>query len=233
HISRRIHLIRVRGALRLAADDAALGYYNLRNPLHVSADDTAAALLAAGIASSSSGAHVSITSPMNLLKEIFTVKGAGTVIREGSKILRSHGTENVDRPRMLTLLQESFGRPLKDPAFLDRVVFFHMDADYRGAVLLEEHPAGLYLSKFAVGTDARGSGIAQELWEDVISSHPSVFWRSRAGNPIGRWYSRICDGMQKAGHWNVYWRGIQEERIPSVIAYCRSKAEDFSGEVSS
>ena len=47
---------------------------------------------------------ISVTSPLNLLRELFTVKGAGTMLRRGSRILQFPGLQQVDRARLGGLL---------------------------------------------------------------------------------------------------------------------------------
>jgi acetylglutamate synthase len=165
---------------------------------------------------------------MNLLEEIFTVKGAGTLFRKGSEIRHFPRLEQVDRPRLLGLLEASFGKMLHDEAFLDNVSNSYLEKDYRGAVLLEEHSAGLYLSKFAVGREARGEGVAMELWREVCRNHEALFWRSNVSNPFNSWYRNQADGYHIAGKWQVFWRGVSAEEISGIIADCCSRDEDFS-----
>ena len=179
--------------------------------------DTAAALLEAR-----PGTHISVTSPINLLKEIFTVKGAGTVFRRGSTILSS----KADSKRLLALLEESFCKKPK-PDVLADVTHIYFEENYRGAALLEQKPEGLYLSKFAVGSEARGEGLAQELWDEVCKNHPAFFWRSRKGNPINQWYDRHADGRHAAGDWIIFWRGMDAATIPGLIAFCVFRPADF------
>ncbi|MBM4153373.1 MAG: hypothetical protein FJ220_07625 [Kiritimatiellaceae bacterium] len=180
--------------------------------------DTAAALLTAR-----PGTHISVTSPINLLEEIFTVKGAGTVFRRGSAI---YSNGNPDRERLLGLLEESFKRKPKETV-LDDVTQIYYEANYRGAVLLEQHPEGLYLSKFSVGSEARGEGLAQELWDEVCKNHSAFFWRSRKGNPINQWYDRQADGRYATEHWMVFWRGMEASTLPGLIDFCISRTPDF------
>jgi len=182
--------------------------------------DTAAALLDAR-----PGTHISVTSSMNLLQEIFTVRGAGTVFRKGSTIL-SPDFQGLEKTKLLALLEESFKKTPKAGIF-DTVTTIYLDEACRGAVLLEEHPEGLYLSKFAVGPEARGEGLAQELWAEVCEKHAAFFWRSRVGNPVNQWYDRQADGYYTTGDWMVFWRGMSAESLPGLIAFCETRAPDF------
>jgi len=231
-LTRRIHLLRPEGALRSSRGSEVFLYRLNGSEGRARADlreeDRPVVDLAADLFARLPGTHISITSPYLWLKEIFTVKGAGTVVRQGSRILREAELSRIDRNKLLALLAESFRRPLRDASFLDHVGDFYIEEDYRGAVLLEKTPYGDYLSKFAVGTQARGEGIAQELWEEVILRHERLFWRSRSANSVNRWYARLAEGMQRSGPWTIFWRGIKTEDIPGIINYCVNRPEDFS-----
>ena len=216
-IGKRVHFIRAGGGL-------STEYVYVQRPsADLSPEDKALTDTAAALLEARPGTHISITSPINLLKEIFTVKGAGTVFRRGSTIL-SGG--NPDSERLLALLEESFGKKPK-PDALKAVTKIYFEENYRGAALLEKQPEGLYLSKFAVGPEARGEGLAQELWDEVCKNHPAFFWRSRKGNSINRWYDRHADGHHTTGDWIVFWRGMKAETLPGLIAFCENRQPDF------
>ena len=155
------------------------------------------------------------------------MKGAGTLFRKGSEILHSAGIEGIDRARLTELLETSFGRKLKSTSFMDNVLDVYIEKTYRGAVLLERHEAGLYLSKFAVGKEARGEGLAMELWGEVCANHSSLFWRSNAANPFNSWYHQRADGHHRSGKWQIYWRGVSPSVISGIIDYCCTRDEDF------
>jgi ribosomal protein S18 acetylase RimI-like enzyme len=216
-IGKRVHFIRAAGGLQTEY------FYVQKPPANLSPEDQVLADTAAALLAARPGTHISVTSPMNLLEEIFTVKGAGTVFRRGSRIL-SGGS--YDAVRLQALLEESFGRTPK-PGVLDPVTKVYFEEHYRGAILLEEHPEGLYLSKFAVGPEARGEGLAQELWDEMCREHSAFFWRSRKGNPVNQWYDRHADGRHKANGWLVFWRGMNASAIPGLIAFCTDRPPDF------
>ena len=215
-IGKRVHFIRAGGGLNTE-------YYYVQKPdTELLPEDKAMADTAAALLEARPGTHISVTSPINLLKEIFTVKGAGTVFRRGSTILSG----KADSKKLLALLEESFGKKPK-PGVLADVTQVYFEENYRGAALLEQKPEGLYLSKFAVGSEARGEGLAQELWDEVCKNHPAFFWRSRKGNPVNQWYDRHADGRHTAGDWVVFWRGMDSAAIPGMIAFCVSRPADF------
>ena len=227
-IARRVHFVRARGALRTAAGKTIYYYYTRRHNLCEPADeDRCVVAQAQRLLEARPSIHVSITSPLNVLGEIFTVKGAGSVIRKGRMILRCEGLGNLDRRQLLSLLGQSFDKKLVDDRFLGDVRYSYVEQEYRGAALLESQPAGDYLSKFAVGTEARGEGLAQELWQELDQNHPRLFWRSRESNPINHWYEKKAEGRQRTDGWLIFWRGVDPYRIAEIITYCKDRPADF------
>jgi hypothetical protein len=215
-IGKRVHFIRAAGGL-------STEYYYIQKPsAELQPEDRALVDVAAALLTARPGTHISVTSPINLLEEIFTVKGAGTVFRRGSTIL----SKKADSKKLLALLEESFKRKPKKGVLAD-VTQTYFEENYRGAALLEQQPEGLYLSKFAVGSEARGEGLAQELWDEVCKNHPAFFWRSRKGNPVNQWYDRYADGRHTTGDWVIFWRGMDAAAIPGLIAFCIFRPADF------
>ncbi|HEY3668677.1 MAG TPA: hypothetical protein VGL19_21920 [Polyangiaceae bacterium] len=170
----------------------------------------------------------SITSPLNLLKELFTVKGAGTLIKLGSAVARHRSYVNVDTERLRKLLEASFGRAL-DANFFERApLAVYVEAEYRGAAVISHGTPVPYLSKFAVEPEAQGEGMGRDLWQAISRDYPALYWRGRPDNPIASWYASVCDGMVRLSEWNVYWRGIDTKSIPDVIEAARAHPADFS-----
>lgn len=219
-IGKRVHFIRAAGGFK-----TDYYYTQKENAVDLTEEEQVLADTAAAVLSARPGTHISVTSPMNLLEEIFTVKGAGTLFRKGSKII-SPDFQGLEKTKLLALLEESFKKTPK-PDAVDQVTQVYLDANYRGAVLLEEQPEGLYLSKFAVGPEARGEGLAQELWDVVCKNHSAFFWRSRVGNSVNQWYDRHADGYYTTGEWMVFWRGMSATSLPGLIAFCEHRLPDF------
>jgi hypothetical protein len=170
----------------------------------------------------------SITSPANLLKELFTVKGAGTLIKLGSAVSRHRSYVQLDTERLRRLLEASFGRAL-DEKFFDRTpLAVYVEEEYRGAAVVAHGSPVPYLSKFAVEPEAQGEGMGRDLWQAISRDYPALYWRGRADNPIATWYASVCDGMMRLPEWNVYWRGIETQQIPDVIEAARSYPADFA-----
>jgi len=169
--------------------------------------------------------NVAVVNPLQLLRELFTVNGAGTLIRKGSRIDRHAGLGRVDRARLATLLESAFDRVLA-PSALDpegilerEAEHVYLEENYRGAALLSSTPIAPYLGKFAVDRQSQGEGIGGEIWSMFCRDFPTVFWRTRVGNPIAPWYVKQCDGMVKTPEWLVFWRGLATDKIPAAVDY--------------
>lgn len=219
-IGRRVHFIRAAGGF-----DVEYYYMQKENRVDLSKEDRTLADCAAALLAARPGTHISVTSPRNLLEEIFTVKGAGTLFRKGSKII-SPDFQCLEKSKLMALLAESFKKTPR-PDAIEQVTKGYLEENYRGAVLLEDQPEGLYLSKFAVGPEARGEGLAQELWDEVCKNHSAFFWRSRVGNSVNPWYDRQADGYYTTGEWMIFWRGMAAAALPDLIAFCQNRAPDF------
>lgn len=224
----RLHVLRVQGGLR-DPEGQLIWYHWLKGTNRQKTMDEDGLLLAtaADCLAECPSLHFSVASPLNLLEELFTVRGAGTIIRRGSRLVRATALREVDVAQLKGLLEDAFHRPLMQTDFLGNVSDFYVEEDYRGAALLEPHASGKYLSKFAVGLRARGEGLALELWNAMASDHPALFWRSRVGNPINTWYGRQADGRHREGDWQIYWRGARPADLPAMIDYAVSRPSDF------
>jgi acetylglutamate kinase len=171
---------------------------------------------------------VSTTSPLDLLRELFTVKGAGTLLRRGAVVSCKQGFEEVDLARLGALLENSFGRPPVPAFFQSPVSRVYLEENYRGAALLVDTPLGAYLSKFAVDREAQGEGMGTDLWQTFVADYPVVFWRARAHNPIVGWYAKQCDGLMRFPDWHVFWKGLAPDKIPDALAYALAAPVDMA-----
>ena len=166
-----------------------------------------------------------IASPLNLLTELFTAKGSGTLIRKGAEIIVR---DTLPRdPALKRAIDAAFGKSVKRRALQADVHRAFLEADYRAGAIFGELAAIPYLSKFWVVPEARGEGLARDVWDAVCEEIPSFFWRSRMNNPFNDWYLRMCDGMQQSGSWRVFWRGLSAEQLPAAIRAASDAPIDF------
>jgi acetylglutamate synthase len=170
---------------------------------------------------------IAVTSPLNLLHELFTVKGAGTMLRKGARVTRHDGYAGVDRDKLSALLTSSFGTAPSAGLWSRPLQHAYIEADYRGAALVLETALGGYLSKFAVTREAQGEGVGQDLWNALCADHAALIWRARRNNPIRAWYERKCQGRFEAGDWTVYFRGLHSDQVAQAIELALTQPIDF------
>jgi acetylglutamate kinase len=165
---------------------------------------------------------VSITRPSELAKELFTHKGSGTLVRRGERVFHFDSWEGVDRARMRTLIESSFGRTLVDDYF-DRTTPYriYVSENYRAAMILTNEDGLIYLDKFAVLDDAQGEGLGRAVWLVMREENPALFWRSRHGNQINHFYYAESDGCYKQERWKVFWYGLDGfDTIARCVDHC-------------
>lgn len=153
---------------------------------------------------------VSITSPDHLARELFTHRGAGTLVRLGEHVHKVTSFADLDRTRLRALLEECFGKRLH-PAYFDekRPFRVYLSESYRATAILTLEDGVPYLDKFAVTPEAQGEGIGGSIWSRMRHETPKLFWRSRADNPVNGWYAQNADGLYKTDRWWVFWCGMR------------------------
>jgi len=221
----RVHFLRSAGILMNQKEPVAV----CTAASEVDSKDQPVAVIAFDLLSKRPDLHISVCSPANLLKEIFTVKGAGTIFRHEVVIEHTVELSAHQKIKINQLIEQSFGRRLKDAGFFDHVSDVFFEKDFSAAIVLEKHRYGYYLSKFAVDVDARGSGVAAALWQTVSANRHPLFWRSRRTNSIHRWYEKIADGFHRSADWTIYWKGADISHLPLIIEYVASRPSDFDG----
>jgi len=168
-----------------------------------------------------------IASPLNLLSELFTIKGSGTLFRRGAKLISHKDLTNFDLAKLSNSINESFQKPI-GPAFFETDIHHAViEADYRGGAIFTHLAELPYLSKFWVSRAAQGEGIARDIWDYMTADTPVFFWRSRKSNPFNDWYMYACDGMQVRDEWRVFWKGLNADEIPGAIKAAASAPDDF------
>jgi amino-acid N-acetyltransferase len=153
-----------------------------------------------------------------------------TLIRRGLPIRVVNSIEEVDKAKLTTLLEQSFGRVLDEEPFYRRLQrdldFIIVAGDYAGAAIVTNEPcpdpsAGpvSYLDKFAVSPSHQGDGTVDFLWValhdesyglgEPFSINPNG---GKEGQGIGRdlvWRSRSNNPINKwyfersSGHFRM------------------------------
>jgi len=151
---------------------------------------------------------VSITSPAHLARELFTHKGAGTLVRRGERVVRYRSFDQLDREQLKELIETVFGRPLTADYFEKKnPIAVYLADHYRAAAIVTEEEGVPYLDKFVVTREAQGAGVGASVWARMTADHPRLFWRARSGNPINPWYFSRASGTYRNERWVVFWIG--------------------------
>lgn len=153
-------------------------------------------------------ASAAITRPEQLVRELFTHSGSGTLVRRGEEIRVVTRKDALDRKRMTSLIERAFGRTLITPYWDDLPFAFAIVSDStRAAAVVARHNGKLYLDKFAVLEEARGEGLGAAVWHKLCDKASNFFWRSRIGNPVNPFYFAHAEGAVRTAPWHVFWRG--------------------------
>ncbi len=167
-----------------------------------------------------------LASPLNLLPELFTAKGSGTLIRRGAEVRQLD--KLPDGPGLRTAISSAFGKSLRADYLKSDILTAFLEAENRAGAIFTELAGLPYLSKFWVVPEAQGEGLARDVWDAVVEALPQFYWRSRQANPFNDWYLSVCDGMQQSGDWRVFWRGLDAPDLPAAIAAAARAKDDFS-----
>jgi acetylglutamate kinase len=155
---------------------------------------------------------VSITSAAHLTRELFTYRGAGTLVRKGEAI---NVFEDPDAETLATvkkLVEHSFQRKLRNGWFerLQEPLVLLSETG-RAAAIMTRGVDGLpYLDKFTVTSEAQGEGLGAAIWQVVRARYPALYWRSRYTNPVTPWYFQQSDSSNRSGQWVVFTIGVEE-----------------------
>jgi acetylglutamate kinase len=169
-----------------------------------------------------------IASPLNLLPELFTTKGSGTLIKRKAEIIINHNYDGLDTHQLAQSINTAFGKTLRPDFFETPVSAVFVEANYKGGAIFTEQDGLTYLSKFWVGKQAQGEGLARDIWEEFTQNIPVFYWRSRFKNPFNDWYMKNCDGMQKKNDWRVFWNGIEPESVAKAVTTALQAPQDFT-----
>lgn len=150
----------------------------------------------------------------------------------------------VDLPRLVHLIEDSFRRKLDVQHYLARIrnrtAGLIIAGEYEGAAILTwETPPSTnpsttpipYLDKFAVLSTSQGSsGVADILFQAMVRTcfPQGVCWRSRADNPVNKWYFERSAGTWRipGSNWMMFWTGEgvveDERRWREYVGVCES-----------
>ncbi|KAI9324434.1 hypothetical protein DFJ73DRAFT_872657 [Zopfochytrium polystomum] len=164
-----------------------------------------------------------------------------TVLRLGLTLQVHRKLDTLDRTKLDSLLEASFRKKLHQDAFWERMSLV-MDSvivagDYDGAAIVTAEQPGFgsapvfYLDKFAVAPTRQGIGVADIVWKRLCLLYPNLTWRSRATNPVNKWYfdRSVGNVLLPGNYWMMFWYG--DSGMGRVSAYrkvCESIPASFS-----
>ncbi|KAG5421940.1 ARG2 [Candida metapsilosis] len=157
----------------------------------------------------------------------------------------------IDKEKLITLLNDSFGKPLDSEEYFKRIdkslATFILVGDYDGAAILtweksqnSNHKVA-YLDKFAIAKRNQGlPGLADIIFKIILQSHPSeLIWRSRKVNPVNKWYFERCCGCMSSpeSQWKIFYTGdifdkridrLKRKLIPAGVINVGEKLKEYS-----
>lgn len=155
---------------------------------------------------------VSITSADQLTRELFTYRGAGTLVRQGEGIDLFDAPEAEILEDVAKRVEASFGKTLQAGWVegLARPAVLLSHSRRAAAVVVEGQDGFPYLEKFIVTPEAQGEGLGAAMWQVLRARYPQLYWRSRNSNPITPWYFLQADCCERHGPWVVFCNGIDD-----------------------
>ncbi|MBS9781186.1 MAG: acetylglutamate kinase [Gammaproteobacteria bacterium] len=162
---------------------------------------------------------VSITSAHNLSRELFTHRGAGTLIRKGEKISLYENPNNEIMQTVTEMIEAAFNKSLKSnwADTLKNPVILMSDSQRAAAVVVTGQDGIPYLDKFIVTPEGRGEGLGAAIWQCLSAHYPQFYWRSRNSNPITPWYFSKADTCERRNEWVIFTINITDKDIRARV----------------
>jgi NAT, N-acetyltransferase, of N-acetylglutamate synthase len=113
--------------INLRSDQAPLIRGGFLKPLEVAWVRRARSLLELLWTDTGPPVTFTIASPLSLLRELFTVRGEGTLVRLGAEISRFSGFDEVNVERLGGLLESGFGKRLREGFFQRTPLEIHLE----------------------------------------------------------------------------------------------------------
>lgn len=143
----------------------------------------------------------------------------------GFNLAKYAKTGKINMSKLIYLIEQSFKKRLNLEHYLERIgdnfAAIIIAGDYEGAAILtyETSTSGrriVYLDKFAVLPSCQGAMGAADILMNEFSRRlfpHGVLWRSRAGNPVNKWYFERSRGFMRVPNskWVMFWTGSNSD----------------------
>jgi len=169
--------------------------------------------------------NVPWSTTLHLLRELFTVNGAGTLIRRGSRIDAHDGLAQIDRRRLQGLLNRPLATPWSQGPWMragsSKRRRAHLPGRWLpGRALVGQKPVAPYLSQVCRRARSQGDGIGARSGRcSRVTTQPSSGAHSRpipsvrgTPNSATDWYA-FPNGTSSGGD-------CRQKRIQPAIEYC-------------
>ena len=155
---------------------------------------------------------VSITSAAHLTRELFTYRGAGTLVRKGESINIHKESDAKTLAKVVELVEHAFKKELRDDWYdnLNEPLILLSETGRAAAVITKGVNGLPYLDKFIVTSEAQGEGLGAAIWQVVRVRYPALYWRSRYTNPVTPWYFQQADSSNRSGQWVCFTIGVED-----------------------
>lgn len=162
---------------------------------------------------------VAIISVDQLQKELFTDSGAGTLIRRGYKLFRTHSIEEAGAERLRAVLQEHDedvreNRKSVAQIFseLSRFPYTIYGDENMECVAFVSHPPGEVpiLTRIIASRNAMMTNIMDNVWNMIRKDHKRLVWTVRADNENRAWHFEHADGSFTRDRRSLFYYGIRD-----------------------
>ena len=162
---------------------------------------------------------VAIISVDQLQKELFTDSGAGTLIRRGYKLFKSHSIEEIGAERLRTVLREhdeDVRENRKSVAQIFSELSRHPYTIYGDEALecvaFVSHPPDEVpiLSRMVTSRNAVMNNIVDNIWNMIRKDHKRLVWTARADDENRAWHFEHADGSFTRDRRSLFYYGIQD-----------------------
>ncbi|MCX6707019.1 MAG: GNAT family N-acetyltransferase [Candidatus Woesearchaeota archaeon] len=185
---------------------------------------------------------VQITSPKQLLYELFTNRGAGTIIKQGYDILTYASSDGLDTDKMKEVMESALKKHLLDDFFTnprfkpDKVI---LESGYKGGMFIQRRDDAWYIDKIFVAPKSQNNGLSAELFQELFKQAEKagitrLFWRAKTTNEFNDSYTKTIWSKNDSnsliipdGEFIYYFIGIPVEEVQKYKQIAKTKPYSF------